>query len=257
MKLNNILLVYMQKNHGALAKIKSVLDKYNINYKEVIREKIKTSDYNKKDLVIVVGGDGTFLRAALALKNHVPFLGVNAKHNKKEGFFMITNKINFESNLKKIINSKYKIIKLTRLQAKINNKVINDLALNEFYIGCKKPYDVFRYWLKINSKKELQKSSGVLVSTAAGSSAWHKSAGGKKIHPHSKDIQFVVREPYHGNIICNYKLLKGTVKNEITIIPEIKDCIIVADSTSKEYRLKKYCKVRISASDKPLKFVYF
>ncbi len=257
MKLNNVLVVYIKENKGTLARVKAVLKKYNINYKAVVREKIKQSDFKNKSLIIVIGGDGTFLKAALFVKDKTPILGVNSNIAKKEGFFMKANKHNFEVKLKKIIKNKQKTIKLTRLEAKINNKPIKDLALNEFYIGCKRPYDVFRYWIKVNNKKELQKSSGVLIGTASGCGAWLKSAGGKIVHPHSKRIQFVVREPYHGNIISGYKLLKGTIKKDITIIPEIKDCIIVADSTSKEYTLKKYCKVKISIADKPLNFVYF
>jgi len=259
MKLNNVLVTYIKENNGTLAKVKNILKKININYKDVVREKLKVSDFKNKDLIIVIGGDGTFLKAALFIKDKTPVLGVNSNKAKKEGFFMKANTKDFEVKLKKIIKNKYKIAKLTRLQAYINNKPIKDLALNEFYIGCKKPYDVFRYWIKVNNKKELQKSSGVLVSTAAGSNAWVTSAGGKKIPIKSTNFQFIVREPYHGTITNKYRLLKGILNRNrfVTIIPEIKDCIIVADSTSIEYKLKKYDKVRISISNKPLRFIYF
>lgn len=257
MRLNNVLIVYMKENHGVLNKVKSALKKYDIQYKAVVREKIKSNDYNNRDLVIVVGGDGTFLKAALFIKDKTPILGVNSNVRKKEGFFMKSNKNNFDTNLKKILNNKHKTVKLTRLQAKINNKAINDLALNEFYIGCRRPYNVFRYWIDIDNKKELQKSSGVLVSTAVGSSAWSRSAGGKKIALGSRNFQYIVREPYHGTILNNYKLLKGVLKQDqkIKIIPEIEKCILVADSTSREYNLKKYDKVEISVSNKPLSFI--
>lgn len=256
MRLNNVLVIYIKENNGTLARVRAILKKYNINYKAIERGKLRSNDFKKKDLVIVIGGDGTFLKAALFVKDKTAVLGINSNKAKKEGFFMKANKKDFEKKLKKIIKNKYKLIKLTRLQARINNKLIKDLALNEFYVGCNKPYDVFRYKIKVNNKEELQKSSGVLISTASGSGAWLKSAGGKKMDLKSKNIQFIVREPYHGTITCNYSLLKGMTK-EITIIPEIKDCIIIADSTGKEYALKKIDKVKILVSNKPLNFISF
>lgn len=257
MKLNNVLVAYIKEDNGSLGRVRAVLNKYEINYEAVVREKLKKKDFQNKDLVIVIGGDGTFLKAALFIKDKTPVLGVNSNKKKKEGFFMKADKRNFEVKLKRILKNKYKLIKLTRLQAKVNNKLIKDIALNEFYIGCKRPYDVFRYIIKVNNKKELQKSSGVLVSTAAGSHAWISSAGGKKMALNSKNMQFIVREPYHGTITCNYSLLKGILNRNkcITIIPEIRDCIIIADSTGKEYTLRKYDKVKISVSDKPLSLI--
>ncbi len=257
MRLNNVLVTYIKENNSTLAKVNAVLKKKNINYKDVARERLKKKDYKNKDLILVVGGDGTFLKTASFIKDNTPILGVNAQKERKEGFFMKSNKNNFEINLKKILNNRHKTVKLTRLQAKINNKPINDLALNEFYIGCRRPYNVFRYTIKVDNKKELQKGSGVLVSTAAGSHAWLRSAGGKKMPLGSKNFQYIVREPYHGTILNNYKLLKGVLKQgqKITIIPEIEKCIIVADSTSREYNLKKYDKVEISVSNKPLIFI--
>jgi NAD+ kinase len=45
---------------------------------------------------------------------------------------------------------------------------------------------------------EEQKSSGMWVGPAAGSTAAQKSAGGKVLPLSSHKLQFVVREPYHG-----------------------------------------------------------
>lgn len=259
-KVKDVLLVYMrsssQKEKQTLSKIKKVLNKHNIDFTAKERRRKNKNDFKNKDLVIVLGGDGTFLRTSHFINDKTPVLGVNSNPEKKEGFFMCCNTKNFEKKLNSFINKKSKITKLNRLIAKIGNKKI-DLALNEIFIGSKKPYRVTLYDLKIGKKTEYQKSSGIIVGTASGSHAWLKSAGGKKLPIDSKKFQFVVREPYSRKL-TKTKLKKMILNpnKTIEIRSKMKDGIVVVDSVSPEYKFGKGKVAKIKVSDKPLNVVF-
>jgi NAD+ kinase len=72
------------------------------------------------------------------------------------------------------------------------------------------------YDLAIGDESERQKSSGIWLSTAAGSTAGIRAAGGHVLPLHSRKRQYLVREPYAGNG-QRYRLLQGMVPPATTI----------------------------------------
>ena len=261
MKLKNILTVYTppttKEQKSTLNMVIKILKKYKINFSIANRDKLNKKQLKNKDMVIAVGGDGTFLRAAQFVDKQLIF-GVNADIKNKEGFFMKSDKNDFEKKLKKIIKNQFNVRKLPRLEACINNKKIETFALNEFFIGARKSYHAAKYVIDIDGKKERQKSSGVLATTPTGSYAWAKSCCNKTLPLNSKNYQFVVREPYEGKVFKNYKLKYVVLnKNEkINIVSEMLDGILIADSVSREYSFKNGSKATIKLSDKHLNAVW-
>lgn len=260
MKLTNALIVYTHPAAGeskkTLSYVKKILKKYKIRFNLADRDKLKRSQFEGRDLIIAVGGDGTFLRAAQFVENEAMF-GVNADVKNKEGFFTEADKSNFEEKLRKILNGRTEIKKLPRLEAYINNKKIETLALNEFYIGPKKGYHGAKYIIEINGRKERHKSSGILVTTPAGSYAWAKAAYRNIMPLDSKNFQFVVREPYEGKVFRNYRIKHGILRKseKIKIVSEMLDGVIVADSVGKEYPFRNGSKAAIKLSKKTLKLL--
>jgi NAD+ kinase len=263
MKLKNILVVYAKpetrEDRLTINKVKRVLSKLKIEYNFIERSKLKKDYFKNKDLIITVGGDGTFLKTSHFIKNKYLIFGVNSDVRMKEGFFLVADRKDFEIKINRIIKDKFKIKKLARLEAFINNKKIPELALNEFYIGSDKEYIASRYYIIINGKKERHKSSGILVATPAGSYAWIKSCGGKKIRLTAKKFEYVVREPYEGGLSGKYKLKRGVLKKDktVTIISDMKKGLLVVDSLGKEYFFNKKDKIKINLSDKDLNAVFF
>ena len=255
MILTNVLVVYTtprtKEQKSALGVVKNTLKKHKKKYALANRDKLIKTQFQNKDLIIAVGGDGTFLRAAQFVDEQI-LLGINSDIKNKEGFFMKANKNDFGKKLKKIMNGKFQVKKLPRLEACINNERIESLALNEFFIGPRKSYHAAKYVIEINGSKERQKSSGVLITTPTGSYAWAKSCYNKTMPLDSKDYQFVVREPYEGNVFKNYKLIYGILnKNQsIGIFSEMLDGILIADSVGKEHSLKNGSKAVVKLSNK-------
>ena len=263
MKVGKVLIVYTKpkrkEEKEALDHIKKTLKKHEIKYKIRKREKLKEKFFENRDLILAVGGDGTFLIASHGVLSKVPMLGINSDPSSKEGFFMNANKNDFEKKLKRIINNDFKIKKFHRLEAHIGKKRIPDLALNEYYVASEKPYHTARYYLTVRGKKERQKSSGVLVSTAAGSYAWVKSAGGKELPLYSDNFEYIIREPYCGKTAAKCRLFNDILKKDEKIVIEFElgNGIIIADSTATEHKFKSGDKVMIKLSKKPLHIISF
>lgn len=208
-------------------------------------------------MIVAVGGDGTFLRAAQFVDKQLIF-GVNSDVRDKEGFFMKSNKDDFEEKLGKIIHGKLKAKKLPRLEALVNGRKIDPLALNEFFIGPRKSYHAAKYTIQIGNIRERQKSSGILITTPTGSHAWAKSYHGKSMPLNSKNYQLVVREPYQGKVFRNYRLKHKLLgkSGKISIISEMLDGILVADSVSREHRFKNGSRATIKMSGKHLNAIW-
>jgi len=249
----NVLVVYT-KNDKAIDLIKSSLRKRNINFKCIERSELKKAFFNNNNFIIVIGGDGTFLRTSHFVKNQF-LLGVNSNPKKKEGFFMSSCKNDFDRKLELFLQNKFYIEKLTRLKSKINKKEICH-ALNEVFIGNKIPYKTSLYKIFLGNKTEGQKSSGVIVSTNSGSNAWLRSAGVKPFSS-SKKFYFIVREPYTGKLIKPL-LTKGFIgqNNIIKIKSEMENGIVAVDS-NKEYKFKKGSVIEITISENPLNVIRF
>jgi NAD+ kinase len=256
MKLKKVLIVHMDNTKLTLRVICRAISKRGIVYTLVTRRKLHPNHVKNKDLVISVGGDGTFLRAAHYVKD-TPVLVVSPDIKKHDGFFARANRKNFETKLEKLVTGKCRILELTRLQAKIGNKRL-EYSLNEIYVGSRKAYLMSKYNLKINGRSEFQKSSGVLIGTAAGSHAWIKAASGQILSLTSKKYQFVVREPFAGKFL-KYKMLKRVLASgqQIKIVSQMKHGAVVADSVSKPYKFNRNSVLTVNPSMYPLKLVSF
>lgn len=66
-----------------------------------------------------------------------------------------------------------------------------------------------RYTLALEGQRETQKSSGLWISTAVGSSAGILAAGGLQVDTERTDCQYLVREPLDKVMNTFYQLKKG------------------------------------------------
>ena len=261
MKLDRVIVVYMKystrEHHKTLKAIRDAFDELDIKADFLYRKDMKKRHFKKKDLVIAVGGGGTFMRVGHHIVDGSPILGVNSDASRKEGFFMRADRHNFKKRMLQLMKGNYKIINLLRLEAKIGNKW-TEPAINEIFFGHVKSYRMVRYSVKIGDKEEVQKGSGFLVSTGAGSHAWIHAAGGKKMKIDSNKIQYRTREPYFGKL-TKQGLTKGFLNRneEIIITPLTRSGVVVVDSLSKEYYTKVNKKVIIRASDINLEMISF
>jgi NAD+ kinase len=254
MKLKKALVIHSVWGCPTTKKVKWVLAKHGINHVAVHRARLQKRMCQNKDLVICVGGDGTVLRTSHFIVDGTPLLAVNCDVNSNVGFFMRANRDNFESRLERMMKDKHKLLRLTRLKIKLKGRWLPELALNDVYLGDRQPCRMSRYWLD----GEYQRSSGVIVSTGAGSHAWYSSAGGKPLPITSERFAYMVREPYHSRFGTARKL-RGMLKRgqKLNVKSDIYDGIVVIDSVSRQYRFDRGATAVVTTSNRKLNLVSF
>ncbi|RUM88598.1 MAG: hypothetical protein DSZ24_03265 [Thermodesulfatator sp.] len=132
------------------------------------------------DLVLVIGGDGTLLRAApLAWKLDVPILGI---HFGKLGFLTEVELEEAELALQHLLRGEFRTE--ARLMLEVHYRGEQFQALNEAAI-LKGPLGHMIH-LRVTASGEYLTTyygDGLLVATPTGSTAYNLSAGGPILHP--------------------------------------------------------------------------
>ena len=174
------------------------------------------------DLVVTVGGDGTLLAASHGIGPDVPLLGVNSAPGHSVGFFCGASKGGVRSALHGALHGTLRRTELTRMRVELNGRTLHARVLNEALFCHASPAATSRYFLRLVElgsvpggrvlEEEEQKSSGVWVGPAAGSTAAQRSAGGHVQPLSSKRLQYVVREPYVPN--------KGALRMVLGLVEE-------------------------------------
>jgi NAD+ kinase len=145
----------------------------------------KAEIFNKSDLVIVLGGDGTILKAAACIsKKIVPVLGVNMGNL---GFMSEIMPYQLDEALKKIFKKNYKLDKRAMLrvtQYRAGRKINTFLAMNDAVINQGLFARLIELKIEIDQRKVASyKADGLIIATPTGSTAHSLSAGGPIVHP--------------------------------------------------------------------------
>ena len=158
-------------------------------------------DCEKADLVVCVGGDGTVFGVQRWLSSQ-PLLAVNSDPQRSVGHVTRLTIDRVEAALAAWESGKAHEELLPRLQVCIADKTdpscdIKQPFLNDCLFTNQNPAEMTRYQLAAPEGEELQYSSGVWISTAAGSTAAIASAGfGQTYEDHESALLFLVREPF-------------------------------------------------------------
>lgn len=187
-KLNKII----EKTKNNYPDIADLLDdaNFNIDYKQLSKG---IYDFNC-DMIIVLGGDGTLLRAQSKMKPETPIFGINMG---TVGFLTeIEAKDTFDA-LNDILKGNYYKEKRTKLVVSHENHRYS--AMNEVVIMTNKPAKMLHFEIQVDGEIiEEVRADGLIVSTPSGSTAYSMSAGGPIVDP--KVGGFIIIP------ICPYKL---------------------------------------------------
>lgn len=200
-----------QQHMNSLKVIREVLNNSGIKYRMSTRS--HSTNFKGFDLVITVGGDGTFLRASHYIKDQL-ILGVNSVPTQSVGAHCSIHYDAFADKLQEIISGKYKIRELPRMRIRLNRKNLPIEPINDLLFTNFSPAATSRYIISRGAHKEDHKSSGLWISTAVGSSAAVHATGGRIQKVTDKRLQYIVREPYVGPHDKPYKIVHGYLKGQ-------------------------------------------
>lgn len=155
--------------------------------KNIEKRIIHQRDDNNPDLIVVIGGDGTILRAIRKYfdrLDRVVFYGINTGHL---GFY--TNWVidEYEDFINAINNYTIDVEEFPLLEATINGSLVK-YALNEITIRNNYVVEEFDVYID-NLLFEKFRGTGICISTASGSTAFNKSLGGSVLDTDLEGIQ--------------------------------------------------------------------
>jgi len=150
------------------------------------------------EVAIVLGGDGTMLRAARALAPlGIPILGVNLG---RLGFLAGGSLEELDGFLAEIAAGRFTTEERTLLEARLSRAGAPDLsalALNDVVVARGKEVRSIHIAVKIDGAPfTVYWSDGLIVATATGSTAYGMSVGGPLIIPSSRAIMMVPVAPH-------------------------------------------------------------
>ena len=141
------------------------------------------------DLLVVVGGDGTFIEAIHKFDfPQMPIIGINTGHL---GFFQEIMPDRLDDFIFNYTNDRYSVQSLStvRINIKSDDRDFTHTGLNEVVITGASSYSVH---LNISiGEKFIERFSGdgLLISTPAGSTAYNYSLGGSIVDPRLNVLQ--------------------------------------------------------------------
>ncbi|KAH7415965.1 hypothetical protein KP509_14G069000 [Ceratopteris richardii] len=199
-----------------IRRCKEVLDKRGLTWKSLYLDELKEA-IRDVDLVVTVGGDGTFLRASHYVGSTIPILGVNSDPTRatelatntefdatrSAGYLCAAVKDSFDQVLGEIFEGKRQPVLVHRIETRVNTSPLQTYALNDVLLAHPSPASVTRCTFRIYKKQNSEpvspyihtRSSGLRICTGVGSTAAMRSAGGYTMAPTSTELQYMVREP--------------------------------------------------------------
>lgn len=215
---------------SSLTSLQTQLSKV-IKHKIVERTYIPSFIFSEKNLIVVIGQDGLVANTAKYSKG-IPIIAVNPDKKRYDGVLLPFCTDNFIGGVEDVITNKFQSKTMRFAEAKLNDGQ-RLLAFNDFFIGASIHISA-RYKISFNNNTEEHSSSGLIVSTPAGSTGWlssifnmaygvtgmfEKNLKQKRPKLKESELLFVVREPFQ-SIKTQTGISAGLIKNQQTLIIE-------------------------------------
>lgn len=219
----------------------------------ISRDLVPQFTFGEHDLVITVGPDGLVVNTAKYL-THQPIVAINPDPSTIEGVLLPFDEHKGMPILKDIMSGQSPIKKITMANAAMNDGQ-ELLAFNDLFIGPRS-HTSARYDIAQGDRSEFQSSSGVIISTGAGSTGWLRSVyagatgiinalGGEVTMPTNdgriewdeNQLMYAVREPWPSkNSQANMVFGVITPDTPLTLTSHMSDYgVIFSDGIEKDY----------------------
>ena len=200
----------------SVAKLREAID-FGLPIQIVDREFVPNFDFARFEVVVVIGQDGLVANAAKYVGD-VPIVAINPDPKTIDGVLLPFKLSDARRVVRRVLDGKYTSREVTLAEASLpdGQKL---LAFNDLFIGAKSHVSArYKLWMEqagqsdAPSSPETQSSSGIIVSTGAGSTGWMSSVfnmaaaitsyyGGKPAERpplswEDRVLLFAVREPF-------------------------------------------------------------
>ena len=215
----------------ALAQLQMELN-FGLPQQVLDRGLVPTFEFREEDLVVALGQDGLVANTAKYVGCQ-PIVAVNPEPTRFDGILLPFQTGEAKSAVAKLIHGKAVIRAITLAEVQLSDSQ-RLLAFNDFLIGARSHVSA-QYRIQHKKRSEIQSSSGVLVSTGAGSTGWMSSVfnmaagvarwcGGTSGHAvqlpwEDRRLMYIVREPFVSRH-SQASILAGMLEQEEELVLE-------------------------------------
>ena len=210
--------------HDSLNALQTRLTKV-IKYKILDRAFVPSFIFSEKNVIIVIGQDGLVANTAKYSRG-IPIVAVNPDTARYDGVLLPFNTLDFVQGVEAVIANQYQAETKRLAEARLNDGQ-RLLAFNDLFIGASSHVSA-KYKITHGANTEEHSSSGLIVSTPAGSTGWLSSImnmaygitntfGGnqqlKRPVFKENELIFAVREPFK-SIRTQTGITLGSIKQK-------------------------------------------
>jgi NAD kinase len=259
--------------HRSLDLLKTLLPA-GVRNQQIDREFLPNFLFGERDLVVAVGRDGLVVNTAKYLREQ-PLLGLNPDTERNEGVLLPYTVRQANKAFAQIFGDQSCLRRVTMAMAELNTGQTL-YAVNDLFIGQRTHLSA-RYRIESGNRGEHHSSSGIIVSTGAGSTGWFRSVvtgavrtfegiKGKKAEAvadqhfdwEARHLRFNVREPFASKR-SSANIVFGTVddENPLRIISEMtQNGVIFSDGIESDcLEFNSGTIARIGIADKHLNLI--
>jgi NAD+ kinase len=239
-------LAHYLRKHGLEVYIEDTLTgKVNFPAKTVPLKNMKT------DFVITIGGDGTILRACLALPEpEPPILAVNMG---VRGFLTEVEPKGACTALEKTLKGEFKMEKCAKLAVTTDGQVMPN-ALNDVVISAGEPSKILYTQICKDDEPILKcQADGLIASTQTGSTGYSLSAGGPVLDP---DVDAFVLTPISSLTVFRSLIFSADSKVTIEAIRP-KEMLVLIDGNYRQLVKSRNPMLTITRSENVTSFIRF
>ncbi|HEY3999768.1 MAG TPA: hypothetical protein VGO93_12920 [Candidatus Xenobia bacterium] len=191
---------------------------------------IQDKDFTGQDLILSVGGDGSFVSCTCHVHDQ-PILGINSNPPAVKGqriwsvgYYTRTTAADFPRRLQALMEGRgYRVTPFTRMEVRLNGGSTPVLAFAEVYVGHPLRKKNSRHLLEVDGVHEEQyKTSGLIVYPAHAYTAWAGDEGADPPADPASIYYFVTGVqrrpelklrggPIHGRLVATSSLTDGVV----------------------------------------------
>lgn len=200
------------------------------------------------DMAVILGGDGTLLRAESHMNPEIPVFGINMG---TVGFLTDTEIQDTFTALDEVLRGDYYKEKRSRIVVSHENNHYS--AINEVVIMTSKPAKMLHFQIKVDGEIiDEVRADGLIVSTPSGSTAYAMSAGGPIMDPKVGGFLIIP--------ICPYKLgarpfvVSDNSEIAVKLLKKGKSAVFVMDGQRNEEADYEE-EIRFNKSDKDAYFI--
>ncbi len=220
-----------------------------IKNKTIERNYVPSYLFSEQNIIIVIGQDGLVANTAKYSKG-LPIIAVNPDKDRYDGVLLPFNTSDFASGVENVLSGNFDSEIMGLAEARLNDGQ-RILAFNDLFIGASSHVSA-RYKISFENKAEEHSSSGLIVSTPAGSTGWlssifnmaygitnlfEKNQTPKRPKLDNSELLFAVREPFK-SIRTQTDIAAGVIKNQSKLIVESlmpSNGVIFSDGIEQDY----------------------